>query len=163
MQVDVSQCVEEWDDTESQMREVLFSRHQMSIPDYLASNGDSVGQNKLIYKINGQYYKEAEAWKLILGVTVCDTEIAVKTQKVEECPKSPGGKRTISPSVEKLVNSLRPSVGSLKSFNLKEGENNLTYQYSVTNTVLDKVEVKMYLYKNTDRLIVSDIDGTITK
>lgn len=125
----------------------------------MSSNGELVGQNKLIYRINGLYYKEVEAWKVILSITLCSTdEIGQKPERVNS---NKGGLR--SPDVEKLVSSFRPSTTDLKSFNLKDGENDLVYEYNVNDSIFEKVAVKIFLYKWTDKLIISDIDGTITK
>lgn len=164
--MDLSLCGETWDDVDPGIRESHFTKHQTYPTELIGNNGEPIGQGKFIYRVNGEYYKEAEAWKIILGISMCSTEIDAKTEKVVHGPMSPMStqeKKCVSPKSEKLVSSLRPSVTSLNSFNLKEGENDLVYEYHVTESVVDKVEVKIYLYKSTDRLVISDIDGTITK
>ena len=113
--------------------------------------------------MNGQYYRESEAWKLILAINMCGSDVDVKQERVVSGPKPTEDRKTVSPNIEKLVSSLRPSAASLKSFNLRDGENSLAYEYYVTEGVMDKVEVKVYQYNHTDKIVISDIDGTITK
>lgn len=144
---------------DSSDRDQIFGNSIIFENDYLASNGELVGQNKLIYRINGLYYKEVEAWKVILSITLCGTdEIGLMPERVT---KNKGGIR--SPDVEKLVSSFRPSAADLKAFNLKDGENDLVYEYHIRETVLEKVSVKIFMFKSSEKLIISDIDGTITK
>lgn len=162
--MELSLCGDLWDDSEVTAREELFRKHIVCPTTFIGNNGDQVGKEKMIYKVNGQYFKEAEAWKMILSINMCGTEVDAKNERVESAPGSPGERRgTSSPNNEKLVSSLRPSAFSLTSFNLQQGENNLVYEYHVTEGVTDKVEVKIYLYNSTDKVIISDIDGTITK
>jgi LNS2 (Lipin/Ned1/Smp2) len=140
-------------------RDQIFGNSIIFENDYLASNGELVGQNKLIYRINGLYYKEVEAWKVILSITLCGTdEIGLTPERVTN---NKGDIR--SPDVEKLVSSFRPSASDLKAFNLKDGENDLVYEYHIRETVLEKVSVKIFMFKSSEKLIISDIDGTITK
>lgn len=160
MSLEISNCGDQWDDVESNNRDEVFSRNIIFENDYLASKGELVGQSKLIYRINGLYYKEIEAWKVMVGITLCGTDQLGQTP--ERVTQKKGGAQR-SPDVEKIISSFRPSGETLKSFNLKEGENSLTYTYYVAQGVLDQVSVKIYLYKSSDKVIISDIDGTITK
>ena len=47
--------------------------------------------------------------------------------------------------------------------NLNLGENSLSYQYYISPGVTDRVEIKVFVYGPRDKIVVSDIDGTITK
>lgn len=49
---------------------------------------------------------------------------------------------------------------SLHKLNLKYGKNTLEYKIAGVNK---RIEVSVYLWNETDKIIVSDIDGTITK
>lgn len=57
----------------------------------------------------------------------------------------------------------RPDSRTLEALNLKLGENRLVYQYYISPGVSDRVEIKVFVYGPRDKIIVSDIDGTITK
>lgn len=160
MSLEISNCADKWDEVEIFHRDEVFCRNLIYENDYLTSRGELIGQNKLIYRINDFYYREVEAWKVIVGITLCGTD------ELGQTPEKVSKKRGVglkSPDTEKIISSFRPSGEALKSFNLVEGENNLTYTYYVAGGVLDQVSVKIYLYNSTDKLIISDIDGTITK
>lgn len=47
--------------------------------------------------------------------------------------------------------------------NLKFGENQLTYIVAHCYDSSVEVDVKIFMYHHEQRLVVSDIDGTITK
>ncbi len=57
----------------------------------------------------------------------------------------------------------RPNNKILKAMGLKLGENSLVYQYYISPGVVDKVQIKVFVYEPKDKIVVSDIDGTITK
>lgn len=159
--MEISKCGDKWDDVDIAVRDEIFSLNIIFENDYLTSNGELVGQNILIYRINGLYYKEIEAWKVILGITLCGTEEIGQTPEKVGQRRNDNGLR--SPDTEKMVRSFRPSASMLKSFNLRDGENDLVYEYHITESVLDKINVKIYLFKHTEKIVISDIDGTITK
>ncbi|KAM0673665.1 lipin Ned1 [Gurleya vavrai] len=48
----------------------------------------------------------------------------------------------------------------LKRLNLKEGKNKLTFQVDGSN---QSISIDCYLWNDSDKLVISDIDGTITK
>ncbi|KAL6122516.1 hypothetical protein NUSPORA_00434 [Nucleospora cyclopteri] len=52
------------------------------------------------------------------------------------------------------------SSEELQSLNLREGRNKATFKISGTDI---KLESSIYLWEETDKIIISDIDGTITK
>jgi phosphatidate phosphatase LPIN len=56
--------------------------------------------------------------------------------------------------------SLKLNSAELQSLDLKEGKNDVVFKLSGSNTQL---EGNIYLWNNTDRIVISDIDGTITK
>jgi phosphatidate phosphatase PAH1 len=158
--IQLSHCAAEWDQTDPQEKETLFSSNCIN----LASKSELVGQNKLIYKINGQYHKEPDAWREILTKTVIGAS--------DLCPVSPLSQNRnridstyfqTAMDSDKTIRSFRPSTTNLKRLELKEGENELTYEYYIAEGVLQKICIKIYLFNSTDKIVVSDIDGTITK
>lgn len=159
--MEISKCAEDWEQVLLGDRDEVFTRHIIFESEYLSNNGELVGIGKLIYRINDYYYKEIEAWKVMLGISMCGTEILQSTDKANKSSGKQGGVR--SPDVERLISSFRPSATTLKGFNLKDGENDLTYEYYVSDTVVDKVEVKIFVFNPKEKIIISDIDGTITK
>lgn len=62
-----------------------------------------------------------------------------------------------------LKKSLRPTSDELKALGLKYGRNEI--KFLVTSRILGTQEVNAYIYlwKYSDKIVVSDVDGTITK
>lgn len=48
-----------------------------------------------------------------------------------------------------------------KSLNLKSGANNITFSLSTTGVIA--CTARIFLWDSTDLVVISDIDGTITK
>lgn len=118
-----------------------------------------------MYKIGELYYSEVDAWKVILNSKIAGVDIPTTQPNLN--PNKPSSSGNLpSPGLkpaEKLINAFRPSNGLLKRMNLKMGENDLSYEYYISSTTTDKINVKIFLYPHTAKIIISDIDGTITK
>jgi len=87
------------------------------------------------------------------------TLIANEVKEVEKQPQvfDPTGEFRV------LKKSLRPTSDELKSLGLKDGKNEV--KFLVTSRILGTQEVAAYIYfwKHSDKIVVSDVDGTITK
>eukprot|EP01132_Coremiostelium_polycephalum_P014062 gene14062-17095_t len=59
--------------------------------------------------------------------------------------------------------SLRATSDQLKSLGLKKGANRITFSVSSTLQGTREVTATIYLWDNTSKIVISDIDGTITK
>jgi phosphatidate phosphatase PAH1 len=59
--------------------------------------------------------------------------------------------------------SLRPSSSELKTLNLKPGRNEIKFIVTSRIQGIKEIESNIYLWKHDSKIIVSDIDGTITK
>ncbi|KAF8437290.1 Lipin/Ned1/Smp2-domain-containing protein [Boletus edulis BED1] len=62
---------------------------------------------------------------------------------------------------KKFAKTLRLSSDQLKSLNLKPGANTMTFSLSTTGT--PGCAARIFLWDSTDHVVISDIDGTITK
>lgn len=62
-----------------------------------------------------------------------------------------------------LRKSLKPNNNILKSFNLKFGKNTIVYSVTTEYQGTSTLEAYIYLWKNNTKIVISDIDGTITK
>ncbi|EIN10997.1 LNS2-domain-containing protein [Punctularia strigosozonata HHB-11173 SS5] len=67
------------------------------------------------------------------------------------------------PSAEetKFVKTLRLSSDQLKALNLRAGPNSITFSLSASGAVA--CTARIFLWESTDLIVISDIDGTITK
>ncbi|KAJ7930124.1 nuclear elongation and deformation protein 1 [Mycena leptocephala] len=61
----------------------------------------------------------------------------------------------------KFAKTLRLTSDQLKSLNLKPGPNSITFALSTSNTIA--CTARIFVWDSTDLVLVSDIDGTITK
>ncbi|KAL9652289.1 hypothetical protein ABK040_011948 [Willaertia magna] len=68
-----------------------------------------------------------------------------------------------NPEFKVLKKSLRPNSDELKSLSLQYGKNDV--KFLVTSRILgtQEISISIYLWKYDDKIVVSDVDGTITK
>ncbi|KAL4034268.1 hypothetical protein IC575_007401 [Cucumis melo] len=64
---------------------------------------------------------------------------------------------------KKMVRSLSPTSEQLASLNLKEGGNTITFTFCTAVLGKQQVDARIYLWKWNTRVVISDVDGTITK
>lgn len=89
-----------------------------------------------------------------------DSESISLNQPTEQTATPQGGKE--SPR-KQLVRTNVPSTGQIESLKLKEGQNLVTFIFSTRVLGEQKVEAHIYLWKWNTRIVISDVDGTITK
>ena len=157
----VSKCAKEWDATPQADREMLFNREMVSVQQYKDKNADLVGKDVLMYKIDEKYYKEPEAWRLILGFSLTGIDVLgggdSAHRRTTFLPKH------FADSGSRLISTYRPTSQTLDLMGLKDGENTIGFEYSVADGVTDIIEVKLFVFHSKAKIIISDIDGTITK
>jgi len=61
------------------------------------------------------------------------------------------------------VRSFVPTSQMLESMNLKEGRNRITFTFITQVLGKQQVDARIYLWKWNTRVVISDVDGTITK
>nr|GMD16727.1 phosphatidate phosphatase PAH2-like isoform X1 [Ipomoea batatas]GMD42836.1 phosphatidate phosphatase PAH2-like isoform X1 [Ipomoea batatas] len=64
---------------------------------------------------------------------------------------------------KKIVRALTPTSEQLASLNLKEGRNEVVFTFSTQMLGEQKVDAQIYLWKWDMRIVISDVDGTITR
>ncbi|EGG18194.1 hypothetical protein DFA_03681 [Cavenderia fasciculata] len=62
-----------------------------------------------------------------------------------------------------IKKSLRPTSDQLKALGLQKGANRITFVVSSTLQGTREVSASVYFWDNTSKIVISDIDGTITK
>lgn len=80
-------------------------------------------------------------------------------------PKSRSSSKPIdvTPSKEKFKKSLRLSSEQIKNLNLHEGQNDVSFSVTTQYQGTTRCMSHIYLWNYDDKIVVSDIDGTITK
>ncbi|KAL8152658.1 hypothetical protein V2J09_010418 [Rumex salicifolius] len=66
-------------------------------------------------------------------------------------------------SHKKFVRTNIPTSEQIASLNLKDGQNVVTFSFCTRVWGLQRVEAHIYLWKYNARIVISDVDGTITK
>lgn len=70
----------------------------------------------------------------------------------------------INPKVtKKMVRANTPTSEQLASLNLKEGRNVVTFTFSTAMLGKQQVDARIYLWKWNTHIVISDVDGTITR
>ncbi|CAI9780145.1 unnamed protein product [Fraxinus pennsylvanica] len=89
-----------------------------------------------------------------------DSESISESQHVEPTPTP----RAASESPRKqVIRTNVPTTDQIASLNLKEGQNMVNFIFSTRVLGTQKVEAHIYLWKWNTRIVISDVDGTITK
>ncbi|CAA2997007.1 phosphatidate phosphatase PAH1-like isoform X1 [Olea europaea subsp. europaea] len=86
---------------------------------------------------------------------------SVSTSQPVELTSTPHSARE-SPRM-KLTRTNVPTTDQIASLNLKEGQNMVNFIFSSRALGHQKVEAHIYLWKWNTRIVISDVDGTITK
>ncbi|KAK8513852.1 hypothetical protein V6N13_005036 [Hibiscus sabdariffa] len=75
-----------------------------------------------------------------------------------------GDKNMLKPSqVKKMIRAITPTSEQLASLNIKDGMNHITFTFSTPMLGKQQVDARIYLWKWNTRIVISDVDGTITK
>lgn len=70
----------------------------------------------------------------------------------------------INPKVtKKMVRANTPTSEQLATLNLKEGRNVVTFTFSTAMLGKQQVDARIYLWKWNTHIVISDVDGTITR
>ncbi|KAJ7972491.1 Phosphatidate phosphatase PAH1 [Quillaja saponaria] len=89
-----------------------------------------------------------------------DSESDLQNSFVEPTPAS--GSSLGSPH-KQFIRTNVPTNEQIESLNLKEGQNLVTFSFSTRVLGMQQVDAHIYLWKWNARIVISDVDGTITK
>ncbi|KAL8128126.1 hypothetical protein AgCh_014908 [Apium graveolens] len=89
------------------------------------------------------------------GKEVPDDENSDKEFSSKEVPKPKANK--------KRIRVVYPTSEELASLNLKEGRNSVTFTFSTSMLGKQQVDARIYLWRWDARIVITDVDGTITK
>ncbi|KAK8563647.1 hypothetical protein V6N13_006115 [Hibiscus sabdariffa] len=89
-----------------------------------------------------------------------DTESSLQDSPSDLIPAPTG--RIESPG-KKFVRTNIPTNEHIASLNLKDGQNMITFSFSTRVLGTQQVDAHLYLWKWNAKIVISDVDGTITK
>ncbi|XVF55355.1 hypothetical protein PTKIN_Ptkin06aG0030600 [Pterospermum kingtungense] len=89
-----------------------------------------------------------------------DTESGLLNSVADSTPVSSG--RIESPR-KQFIRTNVPTNEQIASLNLKDGQNMITFSFSTRVLGTQQVDAHLYLWKWNAKIVISDVDGTITK
>ncbi|EPS69714.1 hypothetical protein M569_05050, partial [Genlisea aurea] len=89
-----------------------------------------------------------------------DTASVSQSPSISSTPTSYG---IVESPYKQFIRTKVPTTDQIASLNLKEGQNMVNFVFSTRVLGLQKVEAHIYLWKWNTRIVISDVDGTITK
>ena len=101
----------------------------------------------------------------VTGIERTTTDTALLTQNaISDESKAPPPSKVEVPQQQKVyVKTLRLSSDQLKSLNLKKGANTITFSVTSSYSGVATCTARIFLWEASHQIVVSDIDGTITK
>ncbi|KAK7321701.1 hypothetical protein VNO77_32579 [Canavalia gladiata] len=91
---------------------------------------------------------------------MCDTENVGDTPLFRKSKTVNIGRKCGS---VKKVSANTPTSEQLASLNLKEGKNTVAFSFSTPRLGKQQIDAQIYLWKWNTRIVISDVDGTITR
>ncbi|KAK4772981.1 hypothetical protein SAY87_028000 [Trapa incisa] len=94
------------------------------------------------------------------GDVFVDSEPSTQSLEAEATATSNNGDNS---SRKQLIRTNIPTSEQIASLDLKEGRNMVTFSFSTRVLGKQQVDAHIYLWKWNARIVISDVDGTITK
>ncbi|KAI3743400.1 hypothetical protein L1987_61109 [Smallanthus sonchifolius] len=95
---------------------------------------------------------------------VSGEDVFLDSESVFDSPQPVEASPTSSQSPQKqFVRTQVPTTEQISSLNLKDGQNMVSFIFSTRVLGVQKVDAHIYLWKWNARIVISDVDGTITK
>uniref|UniRef100_A0A8C2A508 phosphatidate phosphatase n=1 Tax=Cyprinus carpio TaxID=7962 RepID=A0A8C2A508_CYPCA len=140
-----------------------FMEHIITYHEF-AENLAIIDNPNLVVKIGNRYYNWTLAAPLILSLQAFQKnlpkEVSAAASSMERKVQSEPHSHTTTHAYRK---SLRLSSDQIASLKLKEGPNDVTFSITTQYQGTCRCEGTIYLWNWDDKVIISDIDGTITK
>ncbi|KAL2249610.1 UNVERIFIED_CONTAM: Phosphatidate phosphatase PAH2, partial [Sesamum indicum] len=92
------------------------------------------------------------------------SEIPSAVKFLNDSSELEGGKDVANGKVnKKIVRTLTPTSEQLASLKLKEGKNIVIFTFSTAMLGKQQVDARIFLWRWDARIVISDVDGTITR
>ncbi|KAJ0983945.1 hypothetical protein J5N97_002301 [Dioscorea zingiberensis] len=88
-----------------------------------------------------------------------DSESGLQEQNVDQSPRAHYSPTTC----KQFLRTKIPTTEQIASLNLKDGQNMIAFSFSTRVLGKQQVDAHIYLWKWNARIVISDVDGTITK
>lgn len=117
-------------------------------------NRESVTDDATSLKLSSKNLSRAQTDSALDTKNVENAQIDVTEVKEDAKPK---------PTPKRYAKTLRLTSDQLKSLNLRKGANNITFSVTSSYSGVATCSARIFLWESTHQIVVSDIDGTITK
>lgn len=162
--------------TSEENLEKVFSDNLVTLEQFSAEPWKILNHPNLLLRISGKYLNWEKAapllvsmiaFKSILNGTEDCEEKLIKVEKEKTNPKKEETKEDPSPTQKIPKKISRRSIilnsDHLLKLGLQEGPNNIVYEVNSRLQGLQQIHSKIFLWNWNDRVVISDVDGTITK
>uniref|UniRef100_A0A667WR62 phosphatidate phosphatase n=1 Tax=Myripristis murdjan TaxID=586833 RepID=A0A667WR62_9TELE len=146
-----------------------FMEHIITYHEF-AENPAIIDNPNLVVKIANRYYNWTLAAPLILSLQAFQKNLPKATEEAwvkEKMPKKPGRwwfwRKRADSTIKQVRKSAVLNRNTKASLKLKEGPNDVTFSITTQYQGTCRCEGTIYLWNWDDKVIISDIDGTITK
>uniref|UniRef100_A0A673ICS1 phosphatidate phosphatase n=1 Tax=Sinocyclocheilus rhinocerous TaxID=307959 RepID=A0A673ICS1_9TELE len=149
-----------------------FEERAISYQEF-ADNPSIIDDPNLVVKIGTKYYNWITAAPIVLAVQVFQKTLpkaTVENIMKEKMPKKGGrwwfswrGRNNSSKSVRLLWKPTLQACSSQASLHLKDGPNDVVFSVTTQYQGTCRCEGTLYLWNWDDKIVISDIDGTITR
>ncbi|KAL3013133.1 hypothetical protein AAZX31_06G036900 [Glycine max] len=108
--------------------------------------------------------RRAGSSKSMLPPSPSNANNATFVNSPENTTSTDMNKNELKPNLmKKKVKEMTPTSEQLASLNLKDGMNTVTFTFSTAVLGKQQVDCRIYLWKWNTRIVISDVDGTITR
>uniref|UniRef100_A0A5F8G2J6 phosphatidate phosphatase n=1 Tax=Monodelphis domestica TaxID=13616 RepID=A0A5F8G2J6_MONDO len=147
-----------------------FSKYTISYQDFVNDPG-ILQDPRLVVKIGDKHYNWAVAAPMILSLQAFQKtlpKVRTPSPSIFPDPLDPDvnfGTPPVQPpvTVPNFKKTLRLSSDQIRNLNLKEGSNDVVFSVTTQYQGTCRCQATIYLWNCSDKVVVSDIDGTITK
>uniref|UniRef100_A0A8C2F2K4 phosphatidate phosphatase n=1 Tax=Cyprinus carpio TaxID=7962 RepID=A0A8C2F2K4_CYPCA len=150
----------------SQISKEKFMEHLVKYQDFV-SNPGIIEDPNLVICINSKYYNWAVAAPMILSVQAFQKTLPkvgrLSSDEDVSVRKNSEAMNTAQCISQMYRKSLRLTSEQIESLNLREGANTVVFSVTTQYQGTCRCEATIYLWSYDDKIIISDIDGTITK
>lgn len=150
--VEMSLCGHLWETEQDQLKEKLFKNYLVKFEEFQNNPWEVINHPDLLVKMDNKVYAKEAALPIILSLIVYKKNLDSPAKDLVQSTENKARRSQF------CLNS-----DQLRSLGLKEGKNEVTYEVFSALQGVQKLNGWIFLWKADSKIVISDIDGTITK
>ena len=155
MTVEMSLCGGLWDQEQEENKEKLFSSKKVSFEEFQQNPWEIINHPNLLVRMDTAVFTKEQALPLIMSLIVFKKPLGSPSK---EYPKSEN-----PIDLRAKVSCFTLNSEQLHRLQLKEGRNDVVYTVISHLQGVQQVQGRIFLWKSDSKIVISDVDGTITK